>query len=115
MCQQTFCRDPELVSRKPPFKVCNHPVGPAVNPVKLMELIERDYRMKITYYTAYTAKTKALKDINGEDGLLYYQLTWFTEAIKKDNPGSHVVLDVNGSTLKFERVFILKNFAIHRH
>ncbi|KAF9589947.1 hypothetical protein IFM89_029563 [Coptis chinensis] len=80
--------------------------NPSMKPREIMRLIHREYHLDISYYYAYIGRELALKDIYGEDGLSYYQLCWFEDALKASNPSSHVVLEIDEGLHKFRRIFI---------
>ncbi|OVA06109.1 zinc finger protein [Macleaya cordata] len=52
------------------------------------------------------AKGFALREIYGKEESSYMELLWYTDALRRTNPGSHIVLEVDPATKVFKRIFI---------
>ncbi|OVA16925.1 hypothetical protein BVC80_9049g61 [Macleaya cordata] len=60
----------------------------------------------MNYQFAYRARDLAPKEIFGKEESSYMELLWYKDGLKKTNPGSHIVLEVDRDTMMFQRLFI---------
>ncbi|KAI3835687.1 hypothetical protein MKX03_015290, partial [Papaver bracteatum] len=72
----------------------------------IMESFTRDYGFDISRYYAYSGKKHALNTTWGENEKSFMFLNWYKNKLIETNPGSHVVLEVEEWTQKFQRMFI---------
>ncbi|KAI3875574.1 hypothetical protein MKX03_004199, partial [Papaver bracteatum] len=72
----------------------------------IMEQFMREYVFDISRYYAYSGKKHALNTIWGENEKSFLFLNWYKNKLIETNPGSHVVLEVEEGTQKFQRMFI---------
>ncbi|XP_026383321.1 uncharacterized protein LOC113278787 [Papaver somniferum] len=72
----------------------------------IMESFTRDFGFDISRYYAYAGKTHALNTSWGENEKSFMFLNWYKNKLIETNPGSHVVLEVEEGTHKFQRMFI---------
>ena len=70
--------------------------------------IHRDLGIQISYIQAYRAKEEGLKAINGTDEESYEKMLKYCEDLKRNNPGSIIVLECTPEEdgRRFQRVFI---------
>ena len=68
--------------------------------------IKAQFGIEIEYQKAYRSKERALKHINGSHEDAYKYLPKYCEEIKRSNPGSMAVLEINEATNQFKRMFI---------
>lgn len=74
-------------------------------PKDIMKEFRKEYNFNMSYYYAYCEKQLALKEIYRDDAMSYNDLNWYLEALQK-YIGSYVAMEVNVSTIRFERVCI---------
>ena len=79
---------------------------PLVKPSEIIDYFRRECGVRLSYYFAYTGRGIAIKEIHGDDSVSYKQLAWYTESIRRTNPGSYVTLEVDEESRKFKRIFI---------
>ncbi|RZC67790.1 hypothetical protein C5167_011478 [Papaver somniferum] len=72
----------------------------------IMESFTRDFGFDISRYYAYAGKKHALNTSWGENEKSFMFLNWYKNKLIETNPGSHVVLEVEEGTHKFQRMFI---------
>ena len=68
--------------------------------------IKAQFGIEIDYQKAYRSKERALKHINGSHEDAYKYLPKYCEEIKRSNPGTTAVLEINEETNQFKRMFI---------
>lgn len=86
---------------------------PLIRPKEIIADFRRKHGVVLNYYYAYTGREMALKEVHGTDELSYHQLIWFSDAVRKSNPGSHVVLQTDPVTCQFRRFFICYEACIY--
>ncbi|XP_026378594.1 uncharacterized protein LOC113273037 [Papaver somniferum] len=67
---------------------------------------KREYDFDISRYYAYSGKKHALNTTWGENEKSFMFLNWYKNKLIETNHGSHVVLEVEEGTQKFQRMFI---------
>ncbi|OVA08264.1 zinc finger protein [Macleaya cordata] len=55
--------------------------------------VSRDYGVELNYELGLRAKVLALREIYGKEESSYMELLWYTDALRRTNPGSHIVLE----------------------
>ncbi|KAF9602273.1 hypothetical protein IFM89_026361 [Coptis chinensis] len=63
--------------------------------------------------TAVCGKELAMKEVYGDDAFSYTLLEWYTDALQRTNPGSHIQLELDKNTRQFARLFISFEACIH--
>ncbi|KAF9589323.1 hypothetical protein IFM89_022650 [Coptis chinensis] len=69
-------------------------------------LYTRKYGLSISRHIAYAGKKLVLKELYGDVALSYNDLLWYTEELKRRDPGNIVELEVNNESGKFEKAFL---------
>ncbi|KAF5195334.1 Zinc finger protein, partial [Thalictrum thalictroides] len=99
--------NPPMTSRLVKFLMLEHVRdNPLINAKNIIDHFRMEYGVLLKYYFAWSGKELAIKEIHGGDTLSYHQLVWFADSLLKTNPGSHVALESDPITHKFERIFI---------
>ncbi|KAF5185011.1 Zinc finger protein [Thalictrum thalictroides] len=99
--------NPPMTSRLVKFLMLEHVRdNPLINAKNIIDHFRMEYGVLLKYYFAWSGKELAIKEIHGGDTLSYHQLVWFVDSLLKTNPGSHVALESDPITHKFERIFI---------
>ncbi|OVA07378.1 hypothetical protein BVC80_985g4 [Macleaya cordata] len=80
--------------------------NPSTKPKDIIKRFKTYYGVDLEYYFAYAGRNLAMTEIYGDAAKFYSKLVWYTEALKKSNPGSHVVLEVDTKTRQFQRLFV---------
>jgi hypothetical protein len=78
---------------------------PNYRPADVVKDLRREHGVNIGYWTAFRAKDKALKSINGSEESAYARLPQYCEDILRTNPGSTVSLE-RTSENRFRRMFL---------
>ncbi|OVA12366.1 hypothetical protein BVC80_1795g1 [Macleaya cordata] len=71
---------------------------PLIKPKEIVDIFKSDFGVTLNYYFARAGKELALKHIYGDDVLSYSNLRWFVDSVRRTNPGSNVVLEVDPGT-----------------
>ncbi|XP_026451906.1 uncharacterized protein LOC113352280 [Papaver somniferum] len=79
----------------------------------IQDIFELDYGIELTYHQAYSGLEYGKEVLWGDDIKSYSDFTWYVDVVKKYNPGSEVVLEVDKVSKKFERFFISFDASIH--
>ncbi|OVA05237.1 hypothetical protein BVC80_8095g4 [Macleaya cordata] len=77
--------------------------NPSTKPKDIIKRFKTYYGVDLEYYFAYAGRNLAMTEIYGDAAKSYSKLIWYTEALKKSNPGSHTMdlfLEVGGSAVK---------------
>ncbi|OVA07405.1 hypothetical protein BVC80_8825g13 [Macleaya cordata] len=80
--------------------------NPSVQPSVICSSFKRDYGVELNYQLALRAKGLALREIYGKGESSYMEMLWYTNALRRTNPGSHIVLEVDPAIKVFKRLFI---------
>ncbi|KAM1464420.1 hypothetical protein ACFX2K_043631 [Malus domestica] len=86
--------------------------NPIVRSIDVVRDFKKNYGIAFSYYNAWYGIELAMMKVHGDDTQSYRQLLWYAEAVLATNPGSHVQLDYNDSSCRFERLFISYNASI---
>ncbi|KAL5709250.1 hypothetical protein ACHQM5_019961 [Ranunculus cassubicifolius] len=79
---------------------------PNITPQDIIDYFSREFDVVLSYYYAYQGRRLACKEIYGGEELSYHQLEWYTRQLKATNPGSHLVLEKDHVSRKFQRLFV---------
>lgn len=81
---------------------------PDYAPCEILEDINRDLRIKVSYAKAFRAKQKAINDLNGTPEEGYANLPQYCDKLREANPDSSIILEMAPSDvdMKFKRLFI---------
>ena len=80
--------------------------NPSMKTRDVINQCNSEFKIVLSYYYAYKAKSLAIKELHGTSNLSYHHLIQYINSINTTNPGSTTVLEGNPFTRKFERVFI---------
>lgn len=85
---------------------------PLYLPMDIRADIRSDYGIVIPYYKAWWGKEEARKVLFGDEKLSFDKLRFYVDEVLKTNPGSHVKLEWDVESGRFERFFIAFDASI---
>ncbi|XP_026459272.1 uncharacterized protein LOC113359925 [Papaver somniferum] len=88
---------------------------PSIKPNQIISLFKKTYGSNIKYHHARRGKEDVFEEQFGDDEKSYSDLTWYVQAIKKNNPDSYVKFEVDHATRRFQRIFICFGACKHSY
>jgi zinc finger SWIM domain-containing protein 3 len=82
-------------------------------PKDIQNSVRRNFGMHANYYFAHKARELASEEVYGSHAESFSRIPAYVENLRHSNPGSHVVLEVDEMTKKFQRIFIAFEACIH--